>query len=179
MTKRVERAGLQVAQVLADFIETRALVGAGVAADAFWTGFSDLLHGKADKNCALLQKREDLQRQIDEWHIARRGQPHDGDAYQAFLREIGYLLPEGEDFQIDTDRVDPEIATVAGPQLVVPITNARFALNAANARWGSFYDALYGTDAMGSLPSKGGYDRGRGSRVVARARVFLDDSFPI
>ena len=179
MTKRVERAGLQVAQVLADFIETRALVGTGVAADAFWTGFSDLLHCKADKNRALLQRREDLQRQIDEWHIARRGQPHDGDAYQAFLREIGYLLPEGEDFQIDTDRVDPEIATVAGPQLVVPITNARFALNAANARWGSFYDALYGTDAVGNLPPKGGYDRGRGSRVVARARVFLDDSFPI
>ena len=179
MAEYVTRDRLQVAAELAEFLEVHALPGTGVDAGAFWSGFSDLLNGFAPKNRALLDKRQDLQGKIDAWHIARRGQPHDGDAYEAFLREIGYLLPEGEAFSIDTDRIDPEIATVAGPQLVVPITNARFALNAANARWGSLYDAFYGTDAMGSLPKPGGYDRGRGARVVARARVFLDQAFPI
>ncbi|MDG3042402.1 malate synthase G [Roseicyclus marinus] len=179
MAEYVTRGRLQVAAVLADFLEQRALPGTGVATEAFWTGFSDLLHGSAGKNRALLDKRQDLQAKIDAWHIARRGKPHDADAYEAFLREIGYLMPEGEAFSLETDRIDPEIATVAGPQLVVPITNARFALNAANARWGSLYDAFYGTDAMGSLPKAGGYDRGRGARVVARARVFLDSAFPI
>jgi malate synthase len=179
MTDRVERNGLKVASDLAEFLEARALPGTGVEAGAFWAAFSDMLHGQAGKNAALLQRRADLQAKIDAWHIARRGQPHDIDAYKAFLEEIGYLVPEGEDFRIDTTKIDPEIAEVAGPQLVVPITNARFALNAANARWGSLYDALYGTDAMGSAPPPGGYDRGRGARVVARARVFLDDAFPI
>jgi malate synthase len=175
----VTRARLKVDAQLADFLEQRVLPGTGVEVGAFWDGFSDLLHGFAPKNRALLDKRQDLQGKIDAWHIARRGQPHDADGYEAFLRDIGYLLPEGEAFSIDTSRIDPEIATVAGPQLVVPITNARFALNAANARWGSLYDAFYGTDAMGSLPKPGGYDRGRGARVVARARVFLDSAFPI
>ncbi len=175
----VTRGRMQVAGELAEFLEARALPGTGVEQAAFWDGFSDLLHGFAPKNRELLDKREALQSKIDAWHIARRGQPHDPDGYEAFLRDIGYLLPEGEDFSIDTDRIDPEIATVAGPQLVVPITNARFALNAANARWGSLYDAFYGTDAMGSLPKPGGYDRGRGARVVARARVFLDSAFPV
>ncbi|MEX3015688.1 malate synthase G [Gymnodinialimonas hymeniacidonis] len=179
MVERVERSGLQVAAELSNFLETRALPGTGVDAADFWQAFSALLHDLAPQNGALLQKREDLQRQIDEWHVARREQPHDPDAYKAFLEEIGYLVPEGDDFRIETSKIDPEIATVAGPQLVVPITNARFALNAANARWGSLYDAFYGTDAMGSLPTPGGYDRGRGARVVARARVFLDDTFPI
>ncbi|RMA43218.1 malate synthase G [Rhodophyticola porphyridii] len=179
MTDRVARAGLQVARELADFIETQALPGTGVDEAAFWEGFSDLLHDGAPKNLALLAKREVLQRQIDDWHVTRRGQVHDPNSYHVFLKEIGYLVPEGEDFQIDTSRIDPEIASVAGPQLVVPITNARFALNAANARWGSLYDAFYGTDAMGSLPPSEGYDRGRGARVVARARVFLDEAFPI
>ncbi|WP_430449079.1 malate synthase G [Rhodophyticola sp.] len=179
MTDRVARASLHVARELADFIETRALPGTGVDEAAFWEGFSDLLHDGAPKNRALLAKREVLQRQIDDWHVTRRGQVHDPSSYHLFLQEIGYLAPEGEDFQIDTSRIDPEIATVAGPQLVVPITNARFALNAANARWGSLYDAFYGTDAMGSLPPSCGYDRGRGARVVARARVFLDEAFPI
>ncbi|MCU4653844.1 malate synthase G [Roseibacterium sp. SDUM158016] len=179
MTERVERNGLQVAAELAAFLEERALPGTGVSPEEFWKGFSALLHESAPRNRALLDKREDLQRRIDAWHVARRGKPHDPDAYQAFLEEIGYLVPEGGDFRIDTTKIDPEIATVAGPQLVVPITNARFALNAANARWGSLYDAYYGTDAMGSLPPSGGYDRGRGARVVARARVFLDDAFPI
>src|SRR6056297_2725349 len=179
MTDRVTRDGLQVTAELASFIETQALPGSGVDAGLFWAGFSELLHEFSKRNSDLLKTRADLQGKIDAYHIARRGQAHDPDAYQEFLREIGYLLPEGDDFQIDTTRIDPEIATVAGPQLVVPITNARFALNAANARWGSLYDAFYGTDAMGSLPKPGGYDRGRGSRVVARARVFLDQAFPI
>jgi malate synthase len=179
MAERVERDGLKVASELADFIEKRALPGTGVEAGAFWAGFSKLLHDFAPRNRALLDRRAALQAQIDDWHRARRGQAHDGDSYKAFLEEIGYLVPEGGDFRIETSKIDPEIATVAGPQLVVPITNARFALNAANARWGSLYDALYGTDAMGSLPPAGGYDRGRGARVVARARVFLDDAFPI
>ncbi|TPE51040.1 malate synthase G [Amaricoccus solimangrovi] len=175
----VERSELLVAPELATFIEAEALPGTGIEAGAFWAGFSALAHDLGPRNRALLARREALQSQIDDWHIARRGQPHDRDAYKAFLTEIGYLLPEGEDFTIDTENVDPEIATVPGPQLVVPITNARFALNAANARWGSLYDGLYGTDAMGGLPAPGGYDRGRGARVVARARVFLDEAFPV
>jgi len=179
MTTRVERAGLQIASELADFIETEALKGTGVTAETFWTGFSELVHDFGPRNSELLEAREALQTQIDDWHIRHRDRPHDHEAYAAFLEEIGYLLPEGDDFEIDTSNVDPEIAAVPGPQLVVPITNARYALNAANARWGSLYDAFYGTDAMGSLPPPGGYDRGRGARVIARARVFLDEAFPI
>ena len=179
MTQRVTRHGLQVDQILADFIETSALPGTGVAADSFWAGMADLASIQGAKNRALLARRVALQDQIDAWHRAHRGQPHDAAAYKAFLQEIGYLLPESEDFQIDTTNVDAEIARIAGPQLVVPITNARYALNAANARWGSLYDALYGTDAMGSPAPAGGFDRGRGARVVAKARVFLDESFPI
>ncbi|MFZ1467490.1 MAG: malate synthase G [Paracoccaceae bacterium] len=179
MTARVTKSGLAVDPLLVNFIETRALPGTGVSVDAFWSGFAALLADLAPKNRVLLAKRQELQAQIDAWHIAHRDRPHDHSAYKAFLAEIGYLLPEGPAFQIDTTNVDPEIATVPGPQLVVPVTNARYALNAANARWGSLYDCLYGTDAMGSAPPKGGYDRGRGARVVARARVFLDDAFPI
>ena len=179
MTTRVERAGLQIASELADFIETEALPGTGVTAETFWTGFSELVHDFGPRNSELLEAREALQTQIDDWHIRHRDRPHDHEAYAAFLEEIGYLLPEGDDFEIDTSNVDPEIAAVPGPQLVVPITNARYALNAANARWGSLYDAFYGTDAIGSLPPPGGYDRGRGARVIARARVFLDEAFPI
>ncbi len=176
---RVIRAELAVEDVLARFVEEQALPGSGVEAGAFWEGFSALVHEMGPANRALLAKREDLQAQIDAWHRSHRTAPHDPEAYAGFLREIGYLLPEGEPFQIETTGVDPEIASVPGPQLVVPITNARYALNAANARWGSLYDAFYGTDAMGSLPPSGGYERGRGARVVARARVFLDEAFPI
>ena len=179
MADRTTVHGLQVDTRLASFVEDRALPGTGIAPDAFWAGLSSLVHDLGPKNRALLTRRDDLQAKIDAWHIAHRARPHDHEAYKAFLQEIGYLLPEGEDFQIDTADVDPEIALVPGPQLVVPITNARYALNAANARWGSLFDALYGTDAMGSAPPKGGYDRGRGARVVARVRVFLDDAFPI
>ncbi|MBV1866711.1 MAG: malate synthase G [Marinosulfonomonas sp.] len=179
MSDRVERQGLQVAAQLADFIEVNALPGTGVKADDFWTGLSALVHDLGPKNRALLAKREDLQGQIDAWHVARRGQEHDAVAYEAFLREIGYLLDEGPDFSIDTQNVDPEIATIAGPQLVVPITNARYSLNAANARWGSFYDALYGTDALGDLPTGKGYDAARGARVIARAKAHLDAAVPL
>ena len=179
MTDRVDRAGLSVAAELADFIDDQALPGTGVDADVFWSGLSDLVHEFGPKNKALLEKREALQSQIDDWHSARIGQAHDEAGYEAFLRKIGYLVEEGADFEIDTTNVDPEIASVPGPQLVVPITNARFALNAANARWGSLYDSMYGTDAMGRHAQGKGYDRGHGSRVVARTRVFLDDAFPI
>ena len=178
MTHRVEKQGLLVAAEYADFIEAQALPGTGVTAEAFWAGLSKLAHEFGPENRALLQKRDDIQGQIDAWHIANRGKPHDHEAYKAFLAGIGYLVPEGGDFRIGTENVDPEIAKVPGPQLVVPITNARYALNAANARWGSLYDCLYGTDAMGTLPPKGGYDKGHGARVVARARVFLDEVFP-
>ncbi|MFN3293574.1 MAG: malate synthase G [Gemmobacter sp.] len=176
---RIDKHGLQVDARLAAFVEDRALPGTGIAPDAFWSGFAALVADLAPRNRALLAKRDALQAQIDAWHKARRNQPHDHYAYKAFLEDIGYLLPEGPDFQIDTANVDPEIADIPGPQLVVPITNARYALNAANARWGSLYDCLYGTDAMGTLPPPGGYDRGHGARVVARARVFLDETFPI
>lgn len=176
---RVEKHGLQVDQILADFMEQKALPGTGIAPDAFWAALAKLSADMAPRNRALLAEREDIQRKIDAWHVARKDQVHDHKAYKAFLEEIGYLIPEGEAFEIDTAHVDPEIAAVAGPQLVVPVTNARYALNAANARWGSLYDGLYGTDAMGSPARKGGYDKGRGARVVARARVFLDEAFPI
>ncbi|WP_225029510.1 malate synthase G [Xinfangfangia pollutisoli] len=179
MTARIDKAGLQVAAELAAFIEKRALPGTGIAPATFWEGLAGIARDLAPKNRALLDKRAALQARIDAWHVARRGQPHDHAAYKTFLTDIGYLLPEGPDFQIDTTGVDPEIASVAGPQLVVPITNARYALNAANARWGSLYDCLYGTDAMGSPAPAGGYEKGRGARVVARARVFLDEAFPI
>ena len=173
----IDRHGLKVDQLLERFIENEVLPGTGLAPEHFWKGFSALVHDLAPRNRALLQKRDALQAKIDAWH---RAHPGAGIAAQKdFLEEIGYLLPEGPDFTIDTTNVDPEIASVAGPQLVVPVTNARYALNAANARWGSLYDCLYGTDAMGSLPPAGGYERGRGARVVARVRVFLDDAFPV
>ncbi len=174
-----EKQGLKVDQQLVDFVEGRVLPGLNIAADAVWTGLSELVHDLGPKNRALLERREELQAQIDSYHLEHRNQTRDVEGYRKFLEEIGYLVPEGPDFEAETENVDPEISQIAGPQLVVPITNARFALNAANARWGSLYDAFYGTDAMGSLPPKGGYDRGRGARVVARARVFLDDAFPV
>ncbi|MGD9863498.1 MAG: malate synthase G [Pseudodonghicola sp.] len=179
MAERVDRHGLQVAAELAAFIEDRALPGTGVEAGAFWAGLARMVAELGPKNRAFLELREEIQGKIDAWHLARRGQPHDAAAYEAFLREIGYLLPEGGDFSIDTTGVDPEIAQVPGPQLVVPITNARFALNAANARWGSLYDALYGTDALGDLPVGGGYDSARGGRVIAWAKAHLDKALPL
>ena len=176
---RVEKAGLRVDETLAAFINERALPGSGVEPRRFWEGLSALLHDFGPRNRALLERREELQSAIDAWHIAHRGEPKDAGAYRDFLAEIGYLVPEGEDFQIETPETDPEFSSVAGPQLVVPITNARYALNAANARWGSLYDALYGTDALGDLPQGKGYDAARGARVIAWGRDFLDTAAPL
>jgi malate synthase len=178
-TQMTEIEGLRIDTGLMQFIETRVLPGLSVSADQLWSGLSELVYDFGSRNRALLDKRDLIQSQVDDWHKANRDAPHDRIAYKAFLQEIGYLVPEGEDFEIETENTDPEIATVPGPQLVVPATNARFVLNAANARWGSFYDGLYGTDAMGSAPPAGGFDDGRGARVVARAAVFLDEVFPI
>ncbi len=180
MTDMTTRAGVSIALPLATFLENEVLAPLGRDADAFWQGFSALLAEFAPKNRALLAKREELQAQIDAWHMERAGKPHDAAAYKAFLTEIGYLVPEPGDFQIGTQNVDPEIATMAGPQLVVPILNARFLLNAANARWGSLYDAFYGTDALDAPPARpGGYDEARGAAVIARGRQFLDKTFPL
>ncbi|MBT8424844.1 MAG: malate synthase G [Silicimonas sp.] len=179
MTSFSEKNDLKIAAELADFVETAALPGTGIEPEVFWSALSSLAHDFGPRNKALLEKRDELQTQIDDWHIRHRNQPHDHEAYKAFLEKIGYLVPEGADFEIETKNTDPEIASVPGPQLVVPITNARYALNAANARWGSLYDAFYGTDATdGHVPS-GPYDKGRGARVVAKARVFLDEAFPL
>ncbi|MEL6234686.1 MAG: malate synthase G [Pseudomonadota bacterium] len=179
MSGFVDRHGLQVAPELLAFVENSALPGSGVDADAFWRGLSDLVHGFGPRNRALLDRRAELQAALDAWHRDRAGLAHDAAAYEAFLREIGYLVPDFEDFEIETGEVDPEIARIPGPQLVVPITNARYALNAANARWGSLYDALYGTDALGAPPSGGGYDAERGTKVIAWARDFLDKTAPL
>ena len=179
MKKRLLRYNLSVERSLVDFIENLALPGTGISEDNFWHGLSSLVEQLTPENRALLIKREELQSKIDSWHKARRNMPHDHEAYKSYLKEIGYLVEEKENFSVKTENVDPEISTIAGPQLVVPSTNARYALNAANARWGSLYDCLYGTDAMGLFDPAGGYDRGRGARVVARSRVFLDEAFPI
>lgn len=176
---RVQRAGLDVDETLATFLETSALPGTGVDADTFWDGLAGLIADMGPKNAAFLAKRADIQAKLDAYHIERRGTDHDAQAYQQFLTEIGYLVPEGDDVAIETANVDPEIASIAGPQLVVPINNARFALNAANARWGSLYDAFYGTDALGDLPAAGGYDEARGLRVVAKTKAHLDAAVPL
>jgi malate synthase len=179
MTEYVTRSGLQVAEELARFVETRALAGTGIAVEHLWQGLADILGRFAPQNRALLAKRDELQAKLDEWHKSNPGPIVDMAAYQAFLRDIGYLVPEPAQFSIGTQNVDAEIATMAGPQLVVPSLNDRFVLNAANARWGSLYDALYGTDALDAPPARsGGYDAERGAAVVAYARQFLNDTIP-
>ena len=180
MTQYVTRAGIEADPKLADFIETEVLGPLSRDVDGFWQGFAALLEEFAPRNAALLARREELQAKIDAWHGEHAGKPHDGGAYRAFLQEIGYLVPEPGDFTIGTQNVDPEIATMAGPQLVVPILNARFLLNAANARWGSLYDALYGTDVLDAPPAKpGGYDEERGAAVIAEGRRLLDEIVPL
>ncbi len=178
---RIDVAGLKVAKVLHDFM-AEAVQGTGVSADAFWTGFAALLTDLAPRNAALLARRDELQRHIDHWHGAHAAKPIDAAAYEAFLRDIGYIVDEPAPFSVETDNVDPEIASIAGPQLVVPVMNARYALNAANARWGSLYDALYGTDAIpetGESARTAGYNPARGALVVARAKKLLDQSTPL
>jgi malate synthase len=178
---RIEKNGLAIDEELCDFLVKEALPGTGVDAERFFSEFSRIVHDLAPKNRALLAKRDFFQEKLDDWY-RRNGAPTDLAAYETFLREIGYLLPEGPDFSVSTDKVDPEIAEIAGPQLVVPVMNARYALNAANARWGSLYDALYGTDAIPEVDGgeKGkGYNPLRGAKVIAWARDFLDQSAPL
>ena len=180
MSLFVTRAGIEIDRNLAEFLESEVLVPLGRDSGDFWRGFTALLADFVPRNRALLKRRDELQTQIDAWHSARRGVRHDPAAYRALLEEIGYLVPEPGDFTIGTQNVDPEIATMAGPQLVVPVLNARFLLNAANARWGSLYDAFYGTDALDAPPAKpGGYDKARGQAVIARGREFLDQALPL
>ncbi|CAN7662116.1 malate synthase G [Phenylobacterium sp. LjRoot225] len=178
MTQMIDKAGLKVAEPLVRFLEDQALPGTGIAADAFWSGLADVYARFAPENAALLARRDEIQARIDAWHQARPGQAIEPVAYQGFLREIGYLVPEPAPFQVSTTKVDDEVATMAGPQLVVPMLNARFVLNAANARWGSLYDALYGTDAIPGA-ADGGYDANRGAQVIAWAKAFLDEAVPL
>ncbi|MES0197675.1 malate synthase G [Mesorhizobium sp. M0011] len=181
MTDRIEIAGLRIARELHEFVAREALPGTEIEADAFWNGFSAIIHDLAPKNRALLAARDAIQEQVDGWY-RDHGAPVDVEAYKGFLKEIGYIVLEGPPFSVSTDNVDPEIADVAGPQLVVPVMNARYALNAANARWGSLYDALYGTDA---IPETDGAEKGkafnpaRGAKVVAWTKTFLDEAAPL
>jgi malate synthase len=179
MTEYVTRAGLQIAEDLALFVETRALPETGVGTEHLWQGLADILARFVPQNRALLAKRNEIQAKLDAWHEANPGPIADMNSYQSYLREIGYLVPEPAPFAIGTQNVDAEIATMAGPQLVVPSLNDRFVLNAANARWGSLYDALYGTDVLDAPPARpGGYDAARGAAVVAYAREFLNNTIP-
>ncbi|MEO2196115.1 MAG: malate synthase G, partial [bacterium] len=182
MTDRIAAGTLQVDKELYDFINNEALPGTGVSPEAFWSGFDRLVHDLAPRNRELLATRDDLQAKIDDWYQENQDQPIDLPDYKAVLQEIGYLVPEGDDFTVSTANVDPEISTIAGPQLVVPVTNARYALNAANARWGSLYDALYGTDVISDADGAervGAYNKVRGDRVIAFARAFLDSTAPL
>jgi len=179
MSERIEKYGLNIDAKLVNFIESEAIPGTGVDVQKFWQGFAEIIEKLGPINKSLLEKREDIQSKIDQWHITHRGQEVDVEKYKSFLLDIDYLLPEGEDFKIDTSNVDLEIAKLCGPQLVVPIMNARYALNAANARWGSLYDAFYGTDAMGDLPPEGSYSNERGDKVISNAKAHLDKVVPL
>ena len=182
MTDRIETGRLKVAAILYRFVDEEVLPGTGIATEQFWSGFDALVHDLGPRNRTLLAKRDQLQTKIDDWHRARKGLSFDLAAYKAFLAEIGYLVPEGNDFAIDTANVDPEISTIAGPQLVVPVSNARFALNAANARWHSLYDALYGSDAIpedGGADIRADYNPVRGLKVIEYGRQVLDDAAPL
>tara|TARA_B100002052_G_scaffold299031_1_gene334845 strand:- start:2835 stop:4985 length:2151 start_codon:yes stop_codon:yes gene_type:complete len=174
-----EKFGLKIDNKLLNFIENEALPGTSVSSEQFWRGFSELVKELNPKNKELLNKRENIQKKINEWHIQNRGKNHNKEEYYNFLKEINYLVDEGPEFKIETNNVDSEIAEICGPQLVVPIMNARYALNAANARWGSFYDALYGTDAMGDMPPAGNYSTDRGEKVISYAKNYLDKVVPL
>jgi len=176
---RTEKFGLNVDDKLIEFVEAKALPGIDISSDDFWKGLSGLVNKLGPKNKELLQKRKDIKQKIDSWHIDQRGKKFDSNNYKTFLKSIDYLVDEGPDFKIETSNVDNEIAHIAGPQLVVPITNARFALNAANARFGSLYDCVYGTDVLGSTSQSKNYDPARGAEVIAYSKNFLDETFPI
>src|SRR4051812_8005520 len=181
MGDRVQVGGLGVAESLHRFVTEEALPGSGVEPDVFWAGLDAIVHDLAPRNRELIARREELQARIDDFHRAHPGRP-DAEEYTAFLTEIGYLLDEPDDVQVTTDNVDEEVARIAGPQLVVPLLNARFATNAANARWGSLYDALYGSDVVsreGDLEPGEGYNKARGDEVIARGRALLDEHFPL
>jgi malate synthase len=182
MSARITVAGLQIAQPLHALVRDEIAPGTGISSDRLWQGFAEILRELTPRNRALLARRDELQARIDAWHLEHKGRPHDAAAYKLYLVDIGYLLPEGEDFVIGTDNVDPEIARIAGPQLVVPVNNARYALNAANARWGSLFDALYGTDVIsseGGAEKRGAFNPVRGAKVIAYAKAFLDEAAPL
>ena len=178
MGNRIEIGTLKIDENLYALVRDEIAPGTGVEADAFWKAFGDIVAAFAPENKALLEKRDTLQQQIDAWHLARKDEPLDSEAYAAFLTEIGYLLPEGRDFTVITEDVDVEISLISGPQLVVPTDNARYALNAANARWGSLYDALYGTDVIDESDGatrSATYNPIRGAKVIAYTEQFLDE----
>ena len=178
----ISKGSLSVSSKLANFVSEELLPGLDITPENFWDQLGAIINNFAPRNKELLVKRESLQEQIDQWHLSHKGKPHDPGLYKIFLKDIGYLIDVGGDFQITTQNVDPEIAIIAGPQLVVPVMNARFALNAANARWGSLYDALYGTDMIGEedgASRAGAYNPIRGNKVIAFARSFLDKNFPL
>jgi len=178
MKKGIKISNIKIEEDLFNFMNNEVLFGLGIDSDKYWKDFSTIVNEFVPLNLELLDKRKLLQQQIDEWHKKRTGKEIDIKDYQKFLYDIGYIVNEGPDFKISTTNTDPEISNISGPQLVVPITNARYALNAVNARWGSFYDAIYGTDVLGSLPDSSQYDAKRGEQVKKYAKTYLDKILP-